>query len=86
MTYHKTLSKFKIKILLNKNELGWFYWKNKGLRYRCPATLDREEHKCDSEIRRVKFLLSMFPEWENDLAHEWPFYIILTESQTDSDR
>ncbi len=41
----------KKKILLNKNELEWLYWKNKRLRYRRPVTFDREEHKCDSEMR-----------------------------------
>ncbi len=32
--------------------------KNKRLRYRCPVTFDCEEHKCDSEMRSTRGLMS----------------------------
>ncbi len=50
--YHKTLSKCKIKNIIKQKWIRMILLKNKRLRYRCPVTFDREEHKCDSEMRR----------------------------------
>ncbi len=41
----------KEKILLNKNMLHWLKWN-----FRCLVTFDREDHKCDSQIRSTRGL------------------------------